>query len=68
MMFEKVKHSLIHFSKMFLLWGYGWKPKKTIYFGKPSVQWRDPLSFVWVSEKAAMKLLTVQVMDEYNRR
>lgn len=67
-MFESIKQRLINFFRISLLRGYGWKRRRTLYFGESSIQWRDPMSFVWVSEKAAMKLLTVQVMDEFQRR
>ncbi len=37
-------------------------------FGEPAVMWRDPFSYVWVSETAALKLLTVHAMDEFHHR
>lgn len=67
-MLEMTKQFLRRGFRKVLLWGYGWKPRKTIYLGEPVTQWRDPMSYVWVSEKAAMKLLRVNVMDEYDRR
>lgn len=67
-MLDAIKQFFIKYTRSIMLLGYGWKRRRTIYLGKPAVQWRDPMSFVWVSENAAMKLLTVQVMDEYHRR
>ncbi len=67
-MIDSTKQFLNHCVRVCLLRGYGWKPKKTISFGEPTVLWRDPFSYVWVSEKAALKLLTTHAMDEFNRR
>lgn len=68
MTFETIKLVLSHWFRVIILRGYGWQPRTTNRLGKPLLQWRDPRSNVWVFEKAAMKLLTVQVMDEYQRR
>lgn len=54
-----------HWFRTIILRGYGWQPRTIYYSGKPIFQWRNPASHVWVNEKAALKLLEVQVMDEY---
>ncbi len=67
-MFDSTKQFLIHCARVCLLKGYGWKSQKTMSFGEPAVMWRDPFSYVWVSETAALKLLTVHAMDEFHHR
>lgn len=58
---------MLHGFRMILLRGYGWKRRKTINFGEPVTQQRDPSSYVWGSGNAVMRLLLVQVMDEAKR-
>ncbi len=67
-MLETTKQFLIHHFRMVILRGYGWKCRKTNKFRNSAIQYRDPNTFVWVSEKAAMRLLMVQVMDEFQHR
>lgn len=67
-MFENIVRVLNHVIRVIILRSYSWKSRKIIYLGKPAIQWRDPSTNVWVCERAAMRLLTVQVTDSYQRR
>ena len=58
-MLKDIKTTLKHWFTVIVLRGYGWRPRKTIYLGKPELQWCNPFSSVWVTEKVAMKLLRV---------
>jgi len=67
-MFKNIKMTLKHWFASIVLRGYGWRPRKTIYLGEPTQQWRNPFSLIWVTERIAMILLRDQLMDEYKRR
>lgn len=50
--------------KAIFLSGYGWKSRKWRSNGEPVMQWSDPLTGLWYSEKMAVKLLKIQLLDE----
>ena len=58
--------SLDHFSKTFILWGYGWKRRKWKHNGKAFTQWRDPQSGHWYGKKTSIKILKVQALEQLN--
>ena len=66
-MIESIQQLVVKTIRAFVLRGYGWKRRKSIRLGRPTMQWRDPMSLLWYSEHTAMKLLKVQAMDEYRR-
>ena len=65
-MSNSADRSLDHFSKVFILWGSGWKRRKWKTNGKAFSQWRDPHSGLWYGKKAAMKILEAQALDQLN--
>lgn len=66
-MIDKIRSFFSHGFSDVLLWGYGWKRRKTIRLSQPTTQWQDPFTGLWYGEKAAVRLLKVQVMDEYRQ-
>ncbi len=62
-----IQQNMNRWLRFLILWNYGWTPRRTTYLGSPVVQWCGSGSLVWVGEKAAMRLLTVQVLDDFNR-
>ena len=67
-MFETIKTTLKHLFTAIVLRGYGWRPRRTIYRGKSTQQWRNPYWSVWVPERVAARLLRIQLLDEYEHR
>ena len=53
--------------KAIALWGYGWKRRKLKGSASYRIEWQDPASGQWYGEKAALKLLKVQALAEFER-
>ena len=67
-MFEVIDDNLRRVSKMIVLWGYGWKRRKWMSNSVFITQWRDPHTGIWYKQKAAIKLLKIQAMDQLKRK
>jgi hypothetical protein len=65
-MITAIQNRIDKLYKGIVLWGYGWKSRKWSCNGEAVIQWRDPLSGLWYSEKMAVKLLKIQLLDELN--
>ena len=65
-MFTAIQKRTDQWYKTLLLSGYGWRRRKWGCNGEPVIQWCDPLTGLWYSEKMAVKLLKIQLLDELN--
>ena len=65
-MFTAIQKRIDQLSKILLLSGYGWRRRSWGCIGEPVIQWCDPHTGLWYSEKMAVKLLKIQLLDELN--
>ncbi len=65
-MITALQQRIDHLYNATFLWGYKWKSRKWRCNGEPVIQWSDPFSGLWYSERMAVKLLKIQLLDELN--
>ncbi len=61
----EIERKFDHFFKATMLWGHGWKRRRWMSQRVPVIQWQDPLTGLWYGKKTALKLLRVQLLDEF---
>lgn len=48
-----------------MLESYGWQRRKGMYRGHLTIQWQDPYSLHWYTEKTALRLMRVQALEHF---
>ena len=47
-----------------ILKSYGWVRRKWMQNNEPVMQWQDPHTGIWYSNKAALKIVKVQALEQ----
>lgn len=63
-MISIIDNFLEHSYKALIFWGSGWKRRKQMLRRRWVLQWRDPQTGLWYSEKTALRLLKVQALEQ----
>jgi hypothetical protein len=51
--------------RAFVLWGYGWRRRQRCDNESRRIEWQDPITGLWYREKAAFRVLKMQVLADY---
>lgn len=54
-----------HCLTVFLLWGCGWKRRRSSSCEDAGFEWQDPMTGLWYGEQNAMVLLKAYALAEY---